>query len=116
MCSVGVVKRELVGGNDDLADWVRNVAPADAFCSTNDADAVAWYGRIMNWVQNEPRFLQEARDEFAQSADPWLSPTPVLTGWRWSRKRLPTHVPQEGQDPGCLSPVRCDVGEHIRDA
>src|SRR5674476_1489690 len=72
LCSVDVVKRELVGGNDDLADWVRNVAPADAFCSTNDADAVAWYGRIMNWVQNEPRFLQEARDEFAQSADPWL--------------------------------------------
>jgi|NGEPerStandDraft_8_1074529.scaffolds.fasta_scaffold11967_2 Domain of unknown function (DUF4411) len=70
--SVDVVKTELVGGKDDLADWVRNVAPADAFCSTNDADAVAWYGRIANWVQQEPQYRPEAKAEFAQAADPWL--------------------------------------------
>jgi len=39
--SVDVVKTELVGGSDDLADWVKHTAPDDAFCSTNDADAVA---------------------------------------------------------------------------
>ena len=70
--SVDVVKKELAAGTDDLAEWVRNTAPGDAFCSTNDADAVAWYGRVMNWVLGEPRFTPAAEDEFAQAADPWL--------------------------------------------
>ena len=72
VCSVDVVKRELLGGNDDLAVWVKNVAPAAAFHSTNDADVVAWYGRIANWVQNEPQFRPEAKAEFMKAADPWL--------------------------------------------
>ncbi|MBE3034363.1 MAG: DUF4411 family protein [Actinobacteria bacterium] len=70
--SVDVVKRELADGNDDLAEWVKHTAPSSAFCSTNDADAVAWYGRIMNWVLAEQRFTPSAKDEFAQEADPWL--------------------------------------------
>jgi hypothetical protein len=72
VCSVDLVKRELLGGNDDLAGWVKTTAPPDAFHTTNDADAVAWYGRIVNWVQSEPRFKPEAKAEFAQAADPWL--------------------------------------------
>jgi len=72
VCSVDVVKKELVGGNDDLAEWVKSTAPRDAFCSTNDADAITWYGRVTNWVLAEPRFTPAAKDEFAKSADPWL--------------------------------------------
>jgi len=72
VCSVDVVKRELLGGSDDLASWVKTVAPAAAFCSTNDADVVAWYRRITNWVLAEPRFTPAAKDEFANSADPWI--------------------------------------------
>ena len=70
--SVDVVKKELAVGTDDLAEWVRRSAPSDAFCSTDDADAVAWYGRAMNWVLGETRFTPAAKDEFAQAADPWL--------------------------------------------
>ncbi|MEI6451331.1 MAG: DUF4411 family protein, partial [Actinomycetes bacterium] len=51
--SVDVVKTELADGNDDLAALIKHAAPGDAFCSTNNADAVAWYGRIMNWVLAE---------------------------------------------------------------
>ena len=80
VCSVDLVKKELLGGNDDLAGWVKTTAPADAFHSTNDADAVTWYERIMNWAQNEPRFKPEAKAEFAQAADPGSWPTPALTG------------------------------------
>jgi len=70
--SVDVVKTELADGNDDLAALIKHAAPGDAFCSTNNADAVAWYGRIMNWVLAESRFTPAAKDEFAKSADPWL--------------------------------------------
>jgi len=70
--SIDRVKAELAGGNDDLAEWVKNTAPGDAFGSTNAADAVAWYGRVVNWVLGEPRFTPAAKHEFAQAADPWL--------------------------------------------
>lgn len=70
--SIDRVKAELAGGNDDLAEWAKSTAPGDAFCSTNDADAVAWYGRVVTWVLGEPRFTPAAKDEFAQAADPWL--------------------------------------------
>jgi len=72
VCSVDVVRTELVGGNDDLAEWVKSTVPGDAFVSTNDADAVAWYRRIASWVLGEPRFTPAAKDELAQAADPWL--------------------------------------------
>jgi len=71
--SVDVVRTELVGGNDDLAEWVKSTAPGDTFRSTNDGDAVVWYGRVMNWVLGEARFTAAAKDEFANSADPWLA-------------------------------------------
>jgi hypothetical protein len=73
VCSVDVVKTEIAGGNDDLAEWVKGTAPGDTFRSTNDADAVVWYGRVMNWVLGEVRFTAAAKDEFANSADPWLA-------------------------------------------
>ncbi len=55
-----------------LAEWVKSTVPGDAFVSTNDADAVAWYRRIASWVLGEPRFTPAAKDELAQAADPWL--------------------------------------------
>jgi hypothetical protein len=70
--SVDVVRKELLAGNDQLADWVKSTAPSDAFKSTNDPDVVDWYRRIMSWAQDEPQFAAEAKDEFAQAADPWL--------------------------------------------
>jgi len=116
MCGADVVKRELRGGNDDLADWVRSLAPADVFFSTNDADVVA---------------VVRARHELGAERAPVLAGgegrVRTVGGSVARRLRLCSrddaghardsraHVPQEGQDPGCLSPVRCDLGEHIRD-
>ena len=46
-------------------------AGSGSVCS-NDADVVAWYRRITNWVQNELQFRPEAKAEFMKAADPWL--------------------------------------------
>lgn len=117
VCSVDVVKRELLGGNDDLAGWVKTVAPAAAFCSTNDADVVTWYRRITNWVLAEPRFTPAAKDEFANSADPWIVAYAGAHGMTLVTQETPEpHVSQEREDPGCLSPSRRAVDEHVQDA
>lgn len=71
-CSIDHVRAELERGQDDLAEWAKHPARSDWFCSTNDDDVVAWYGRVMGWVQANTNFTSAAKYQFAQGADPWL--------------------------------------------
>lgn len=70
--SIDRVKKELLHGGDDLAEWAKRTMPEECFASTDDPAVTAAYGRAMTWVQAQPRFLPEAKAEFAGSVDGWL--------------------------------------------
>ena len=72
VCSVDRIKRELLRGRDDLADWAKRVVPAAFFHSTQDVAVAARYQGIMTWVQKSPKFFALAKAEFAASADGFL--------------------------------------------
>ena len=42
------------------------------FKKTDDSRVIEWYGKIMEWVQNQTQFTDAAKDEFASGADGWL--------------------------------------------
>jgi len=70
--SIDRVKAELDKGNDELKDWANDTAPETVFKKTDDKDVIDWFRKIVNWVQNEPQYFQEAKAAFAAGADPWL--------------------------------------------
>jgi len=48
--SIDRVKREIDRGKDDLKEWVNNHF-SNFFWSTNNANAIEAYGRLMCWAQ-----------------------------------------------------------------
>lgn len=69
--SVDWVQKELMKGNDQLAQWARNNF-AGGFPPTSDADVIAEYRAVMGWVNSQGQFSPAAKAEFAQGADGWL--------------------------------------------
>ena len=69
--SIDRVKRELERGNDELATWAEE-SFHDAFVSTDEDEVVQIYRKIINWVNSESQFTEEAKANFAGGADGWL--------------------------------------------
>ena len=65
------VKQELERGKDQLAGWAKDNF-AQWFDSTDQDEIIHAYRNIANWVQNQSRFFDAAKSEFASSADGWL--------------------------------------------
>lgn len=71
-CSVDRVQDELERGKGELAEWAKTSAFNEAFVSTDDTDVISAYQDIMNWVNEQDQFKDEAKAEFADCADGWL--------------------------------------------
>lgn len=70
LLSIDRVRDEISEG-DRLDAWIKQ-APTDLFASTANEE-VAWaFGDMVRWVQSNGQFRQDAKDEFARSADGWL--------------------------------------------
>ena len=65
------VLNELKSGKDDLYDWATKVVPASFFLDDSEADVIAEFSPMMNWVQ-AAGFNQAAKQDFASDADGWL--------------------------------------------
>ena len=70
--SIEYIQQELLRGNDDLADWVKNEAPVDFFRASQNDDVRRRYQEIILWVQRSTQFSNLAKADFAASADGWL--------------------------------------------
>ena len=70
--SIDRVKQELELGDDDLKQWANSVMPSTCFNSSDDPAVIAEYSQMQIWVQQQARFTQEAKAEFAAKADAWL--------------------------------------------
>lgn len=69
--SIDRVKQELMGHNDDLSQWVRQHVPAGFFVSDDD-EAIKCYHEIIRWAESHSQYVDEAKRQFANSADGWL--------------------------------------------
>lgn len=69
--SVDRVQDELLRGNDELAEWAKQHF-GNKFESTAEADVIARYRELMEWVQAQEQFSDAARADFASGADGWL--------------------------------------------
>lgn len=63
---------ELERGNDELKDWAYNTIDSNFFASSNEPEVISKYAEIMTWVQNQVRFWDSAKAEFASSIDGWI--------------------------------------------
>jgi predicted nucleic acid-binding protein len=68
--SIDHVRKELLEGKDDLADWSKNMV--GLFASTDSEPVTTAYRNIIQWVQNQERFLNAAKGKFASDPDSWV--------------------------------------------
>ena len=71
--SVDRVNDEILKGNDELADWVRNDFSFAFENTKDDSDVLINYSKLMKWANKSTQFIQAAKDEFARAdnADAW---------------------------------------------
>ena len=69
--SIDHVRMELLRGNDTLSDWISET-PERFFASSNDQSVVNLYTTIIDWLNNESQYTDQAKFEFANGADGWL--------------------------------------------
>jgi hypothetical protein len=81
VASIDKVKDELLAIEDALSDWVENTAPATLFKGTADKRVADTYRDILSWVQNQPQFIQAAKEEFARGADGWVIAYAKVNGY-----------------------------------
>ncbi len=72
LCSIDKIKGELLAGNDELSQWVKEKTLATFFKGTADRAVGVAFANIVRWVQAEKQFVQEAKSEFASVADGWV--------------------------------------------
>ena len=70
--SIDWVKKELLKGQDDLADWAKRGCFDSGFASTDEAEVTKIYGEIITWVSNQEQFSAAEKAKFARGADGWL--------------------------------------------
>ena len=86
--SIDRVKQELDKGKNHLAQWA-NQPFSHAFESTDDADIIRSYQKIMVWVQSQTQFSPAAKAEFADEADGWLVAYAMTKGFVVVTHELP---------------------------
>ena len=62
-----------------LVQWLDQTC-SGAYASTASQPVVATYGEMVDWVQDNPKFLPAASEEFARGADGWLAAYARVTG------------------------------------
>lgn len=65
--SINEVRDELVGGNDELADWARDRGPE--LFRRQDETVAPSLAQVANWVQANQNYFAAAKFNFLQTAD-----------------------------------------------
>jgi hypothetical protein len=71
IASVDMVYAELIKGNDELADWIKDKKDDINFFSVSDENTQNKFGEIVNYVSNN-NFRENEVIKFLDGADPWL--------------------------------------------
>lgn len=71
IASIEPIRDELLKGNDELADWVKERKNSGWFIPVDDDETQEVLAKVANWVQGQ-RFKDSAKSEFLGCGDPWL--------------------------------------------
>ena len=76
------VKNELLRGNDELSEWVKNLN-IRTYIKHNDIQILRKYSDVLISIKNNKCYKPEALQEWAQAsvADPWLVATAATFGY-----------------------------------
>lgn len=77
--SIDRVKTELAI-DDEIRPWIES-SFTEWFASTDQADVIADYQKIMAWIQGSSQFSIAAKAEFARGADGWLVAYAMVNGY-----------------------------------
>lgn len=77
--SIDRVKMELEI-DDEIGPWTSSYFD-EWIASTDQADVIAAYQRIMAWIQGSSQFSNAAKAEFARGADGWLVAYAMVNGY-----------------------------------
>ncbi|WP_286765803.1 MULTISPECIES: DUF4411 family protein [Rhodopirellula] len=72
LVSIARVKDELAGSEDELSDWVKQIAPESFFAKLDNQGVLVSYTEISEFVQNSTQYKASAKAKFLDGADPWL--------------------------------------------
>lgn len=72
VASILPVRKELLAGGDDLADWVKDKCPSLFFKKVDDVAVHAALNSIADWVMKHQRYTDTAKQKFLAGADPIL--------------------------------------------
>lgn len=71
-----LVEDEILKGEDNLTQWFQELAAKQIIkiISHNDIEIISWYGKILQFLQENPLYTDRALRNWAQQniADPWL--------------------------------------------
>ena len=70
--SIDRVRDEILDGNDNLVDWVRDEA-SFMFVPSTEPAILTTFSLMSTWVQQNQQFTNAAKAEFAGAADGWLA-------------------------------------------
>ena len=70
--SIAPIRKELLRGNDALADWVKDKVPHAFFGSVDDPQVQIGYKKVSTWVEGHDQYSRAAKQKFFNGADPWL--------------------------------------------
>ncbi|MGI9250584.1 MAG: DUF4411 family protein [Pseudohongiellaceae bacterium] len=73
--SIDQVRNELLNGdeNDEIIEWMkREKLPEEFFASTSDDEVTSAYSEVMQWVQHNSQYTDQAKAYFSKGADGWL--------------------------------------------
>jgi hypothetical protein len=115
ICSIDKIQQEIInpsGKNpDQLQEWTSENF-REFFENTDASDVLQYYARIQQWANNDPRYTDAAKDEFARNADAWLIAYAKAKGHtlvthevynRESRKRILIPVVCEKFEVKCIN-------------
>lgn len=79
LCSIQMVRTELLGKEDDLARWIKAKHGPDFLEPTEDVQRKLV--DVSQHVMEMEDFNQAKKEAFLDGADPWLIATALSTGW-----------------------------------
>jgi hypothetical protein len=105
LSSIDRVRDELLAQTEALARWAQQL-PGSFFEATGDPSVTRWFGRLVGWVQAQPRFFLLAKQAFAAGADGWLIAYAKAHGFVIGLTRRRTRTSNDGcQSPMCARPL-----------
>lgn len=78
LCSIDFVMKELIRGNDNLAQWAKD--NGQLFIPSNDKKTQINFRNVADHARTIGEFEKTERDKFMKGADPWLIAKAITIG------------------------------------